>query len=158
MEKPTLEQIAISDEMLYLRGKIMTGYGQVEFFLADLSVKLNLKFPYLIKDRIKAAKEIADRPDYAEFRDELNALCDELIKYDDLRHFMAHGMVMLTTDLKGQHLIEMRRYQREDGSYKRYDLFTDLPYLRVAADYIAEYAGRVVGLFQRMYVGKQLEN
>jgi hypothetical protein len=76
MEKPTPEQIAISDEMLYLRGKIITGYGQVEFFLADLSVKLNLKFPYLIKDRIKAAKEIADRPDYVEFRGELHALCD----------------------------------------------------------------------------------
>jgi hypothetical protein len=70
---------------------------------------------------------------------------------------MAHGMVMLTTDLKGQHLIEMRRYQREEGSFQRYNLFTDLPYLRAAAAHIAEYAGRVVGLFQRMYVGKQLE-
>lgn len=157
MEKPKPEQIAISDEMFYLRGKIITGYAQVEFFLADLSVKLNLKFPYLIKDRIKAVKAIAERPDYADFKDELNEVCDRLIEFDDLRHFMAHGMVMVTTDLKGNHLIEMRRYQREDGSFKRYDLMTELPFLRESGNQIAAYASRAVRLFQRMYVGNELE-
>src|SRR5215831_5649207 len=57
-------QKALVDEGLFRRGQIIAGYSMVEYVLADVAVRLNLKFPYLIKDRIKAAKEIVDRPEY----------------------------------------------------------------------------------------------
>jgi hypothetical protein len=60
---PTQLQKSLIEEATYLRGKILTSYAQVEFLLADLSVKLDLRFPYLIKDRIKAAKRISERSD-----------------------------------------------------------------------------------------------
>jgi hypothetical protein len=157
MEKPKPESIALGDEMFYLRGKIITGYAQVEFFLADLSVKLSLKFPFKIKDRIKAAKVIAERPGYGQYRDELHEICDRLVDYDDLRHLMAHGMVMITT-MMGEHTVEMRRYDRKDKeAFVRYDLHTDLEKLRNAADDIASYSTRAVRLFQRMYLEQKLE-
>jgi len=56
---PTNEQKALVDEALLLRGRIIAAYCQVEFLLADISVKLDLRFPYLIKDRIRTAKRIA---------------------------------------------------------------------------------------------------
>jgi hypothetical protein len=49
-------QKRLTDEASFLRGQIITGYSMVEYVLADISVRLDLKFPYRIKDRIKAVK------------------------------------------------------------------------------------------------------
>jgi hypothetical protein len=65
----TDEQKSLVDECIYLPGRVITSYGQVEFILADISVILDLKFPYLISKRIKVAKEIADRPGYEAYKD-----------------------------------------------------------------------------------------
>jgi len=88
-------QKALVDEGLFRRGQIIAGYSMVEYVLADVAVRLNLKFPYLIKDRIKAAKEIVDRPEYEPYRHDIHRVCDELLRYDDLRNFMAHGIMSL---------------------------------------------------------------
>jgi len=61
----------------------------VEFLLAYMSVKLDRKFPYLIKNRIKAAKRIAKREGYQVHRVDPESVCDELMEYDELRNFMA---------------------------------------------------------------------
>lgn len=58
--EPTEQQKALVDEALYLRGRIIASYAQVEFLLADLVVKLDLRFPYLIESRIKAVKKIGE--------------------------------------------------------------------------------------------------
>lgn len=157
MEKPRPDQIALGDEMFYLRGKIITGYAQVEFLLADLSVKLNVRFPFKIKDRIKAAKEIAERPGYEKYRDELHDICDHLVDYDELRHFVAHGLVTITT-MAGAHSLQMRRYDRQDKEhFVQYQLFTDLDKLRNAAIDVAAYSSRAVRLFHTMYLEQGLE-
>src|SRR6266545_543480 len=70
-------QKRLTDEACLLRGKIISGYSMVEFVLADISVHLDLKFPYLIEKRIKAAKKIVDRPEYAAYRDDFHRVCDE---------------------------------------------------------------------------------
>jgi hypothetical protein len=59
--QPTEQQKSLVDEALYLRGRIVASYAQVEFLLADVSVKLDLRFPYLIDSRIKAVRRIAER-------------------------------------------------------------------------------------------------
>jgi hypothetical protein len=38
----------------------------VEFLLADISVKLDLRFPYLIEKRIKAVRRNAEREGYSD--------------------------------------------------------------------------------------------
>jgi hypothetical protein len=50
-----------------------------------MSVKLDRKFPYLIKSRIKVAKRLAEREDYQVYKADLERLCDELTEYDELR-------------------------------------------------------------------------
>jgi hypothetical protein len=83
-------QKRLTDEAL-LRGKIIASYSLVEYVLADISVRLDLQFPYRIKDRIKAVKEIVDRPAYEAYRNDFHRVCDELLRYDDLRNFMAQA-------------------------------------------------------------------
>ena len=56
MVEPSEFQKSLIEQVTYLRGRIITSYAQVEFLLADISVKLDLRFPYRISDRIKAAK------------------------------------------------------------------------------------------------------
>ena len=66
-------QKELTNEACFLRGQIISGYSMVEYVLADISVRLDLKFPHLIEKRIKAAKKIVDRPEYAAYRDDFIA-------------------------------------------------------------------------------------
>lgn len=50
------------DEAIYLRGRIIAGYAQVEFLLADLISKLEDRFAYRIESRIKGVRKIAEMP------------------------------------------------------------------------------------------------
>jgi hypothetical protein len=101
---PSEFQKALIEEATYLRGKIIRSYSQVEFLLADLSVKLDLKFPYRISKRIAAAKWITEREGYESYKEELGRVCDELLEYDELRNFMAHGFMTIITDKAENHL------------------------------------------------------
>ena len=69
--EPSDLQKSLVDEALYLRGRIVAAYAQVEFLLADLVVKLDLRFPYLIDKRIKAVKQIAERSGYSDYKQEI---------------------------------------------------------------------------------------
>jgi hypothetical protein len=147
--EPTELQKSLVDEALFLRGRIVASYSQVEFLLADMSVKLDLRFPYLIKDRIKAVRRIAERDGYEIYKEELDRVCAELLQYDELRTFMAHGFLTLTTDLKGNHQFEFLRYQREgDGKFTLMSARTTVSRLREAAHDITEYVGSAVELFE----------
>jgi hypothetical protein len=70
--EPSDQQKVLIDEALFLRGRIIAAYAQVEFLLADLVVKLDLRFPYVIDARIRAVQKIAERPGYEIYRDDLN--------------------------------------------------------------------------------------
>jgi hypothetical protein len=108
--EPTEQQKSLVDEALYLRGRIVASYAQVEFLLADISVKPDLRFPYLIDARIKAVRRIAEREGYEAYKNELDRICEELMQYDEIRHFMTHGFLRLTVDRKGSHQFEFLRY------------------------------------------------
>lgn len=156
--QPSDLQKSLIEEATYLRGKILTSYAQVEFLLADLSVKLDLKFPYRIQDRIKAAKRISERLGFEAYKDELATVCDQLLEYDEIRNLMAHGFLMLTTDKKGNHKFDMRLYQREgEGTFNLLEIETNIVRLRAGADHIVEYVKRAVALFSRIYLERKLE-
>ncbi len=155
----TAEQKALVDECIYLRGRIITSYSQVEFILADISVILDLKFPYLISKRIAAAKVIAERPGYEVYRDELHSACDGLSEFDEIRVFMAHAWVSAEIDKQGNNIIEFLRYERlGDGQFQLMRGGTDVVRLRQAADDITKYCENVLRLFRKIYADKDLEN
>lgn len=155
----TDEQKSLVDECIYLRGRIITSYSQVEFILADISVILDLKFPYLIKKRIAGAKAIAERAGYESYRDDLHSICDGLGEFDEIRVFMAHGWVSVEIDKHGQNIIEFLRYERlEDGQFRLVRGGTDIVRLRQAADDITEYCEKALRLFRKIYSEKNLEN
>ena len=149
---------SLVDEALYLRGRIVAAYAQVEFLLADISVKLDLRFPYLVKDRIKAVKGIADREGYGIYKQDIERVCDELLQYDDLRHFMTHGFLTLEVDKQGNHRFEFRRYQRESaGQFNLLTAHTTIERLREAANDVTEYVSNTVKLFERVYREQNVE-
>lgn len=156
--EPTEQQKSLVDEALYLRGSIVASYAQVEFLLADIAVKLDLRFPYLIKDRIKAVQRIAEREGYQVYKAELDGVCEELLHYDDLRHFMTHGFLTLTTDRKGNHQFEFLRYQRDgEGKFTLLQATTTVERLRQAVEDIGQYVSHVLRLFERIYREQKLE-
>jgi len=156
--EPTELQKSLVDEALYLRVRIAGAYAQVEFLSADISVKLDLRSPYLIEARIKAVKRIADRHGYEIYKDELEPACEELLQYDELRHLMTHGFLRLTTDKKGNHQFEFLRYQRDgEGKFKLLSAKTTIERLRQAAGDIGEYVSHVIKLFERIYREQKLE-
>jgi hypothetical protein len=155
----TDEQKSLVDECIYLRGRIITAYSQVEFILADISVILDLKFPYLISKRIAAAKAIAERPGYESYRDELQNVCDGLSEFDETRVFMAHGWVAAEIDKQGNNIVAFLRYERVgDGQFQLMRGGTDIARLRQAAEDITQYCEQVLRLFRKIYAEKNLEN
>lgn len=157
--KPTKQQKSLIDDALYLRGRIVASYAQVEFLLADISVKLDLRFPYLIDARIKAVRRIAERDGYQIYKDELDHVCEELLRYDQIRHFMTHGFLSLTMDKQRNHQFEFRRYQRDgEGKFTLLNGKTTIDELRQAADDIGQYVSHVIRLFERIYREKKLES
>jgi hypothetical protein len=156
--EPTERQRSLVDEALYLRGRFIASYAQVEYLLADIAVKLNLRFPYLIKDRIKAVKCIAEREGYQVYKDELDRVCEELLRFDEVRHFMAHAFLSLITDRKGNHQFEFLRYLREgDGNFTLLQGTCTIERLRQAAEDIGQYTSSVLRLFERIYREQKLE-
>ena len=156
--EPTEKQKALVDEALYLRGRIVASYAQVEFLLADISVKLDLRFPYLIDARIKAVRRIAERDGYQVYKDELDRVCEELLQYDEIRHFMTHGFLSLTMDRNGNHQFEFLRYERDgQGKFTLLSGKTTIERLRQAADDIGQYVSHVIRLFERIYRENKLE-
>jgi hypothetical protein len=146
------------DEAIYLRGRIIAGYSQVEFLLADIISKLEDRFAYRIESRIKGVRKIAEIPGYEAYRYDLNRLADELLIYEDLRHYMAHGFMRAEFGREGSHRFQLLRYTREgDGKYELMQGLIDIPRLKQAVNDVDSYVKEVMNLFERMYREKKLE-
>jgi hypothetical protein len=146
------------DEAIYLRGRIISAYAQVEFLLADLVAKLEDRFAYLVDARIKGVKKIAELPGYEIYKDDLASLSDQLLSYDELRHYMAHGFTRMDVDSAGNHQFEFLRYVREgEGKFQIVSAKTDIYRLRKAVEDIGRYVSDVMNLFEHIYREKKLE-
>jgi hypothetical protein len=117
-----------------------------------------LRFPYVIDARIRAVQKIAERPGYELYRDDLNRVCNELLLYDELRHFMTHGFMRMDVDKAGNHRFEFLRYVREgNGRFTMRGARTDIESLRQAVVEIGDYVSDTVRLFEKIYREKKLE-
>jgi hypothetical protein len=153
-------QKKLTDEACLLRGKIITGYSMVEYVLADISVCLNLKSPYRIKDCIKAVKQIVDQPEYEAYRNDVHRVCNEFPRYEELRLFMAHGLMLLEiTPDQTSHRFLLQRYDWETkGEFCRYTLSLSIEALREVASEIVEYTNDAYAVFFRFYNEQALES
>jgi len=146
------------DEALYLRGRIIAGYAQVEFLLADLISKLEDRFAYRLESRLKGVRRIAEMPGYEAYRYDLDRLADELLIYEDLRHYMAHGFMRAEVDTAGNHRFQLLRYTRKDaGKYELMQVTTDIPRMKQAVSDVDSFVTEVMNLFERIYREKKLE-
>ena len=150
-------QKRLADEACLLRGKIISGYSLIEYVLADISVRLDLKFPYRIKDRIKAVKQIVNRAKYEAYRNDFHRVCDELLRYEDLRNFMAHAVMELETNRdQTSHRFRLRRYERlATGKFRPLTLEFSVEDLREQANQMLKYLSDAHAVFQKFY--KELE-
>jgi hypothetical protein len=146
------------DEALYLRGRIVASYSQVEFLLADFISKLENRFAYLIEARIKGVGKIAEMPGYELYQQDFHRLSDQLSLYDELRQFMAHGFMRMDVDKAGDHRFEFLRYVREgEGKFQMMSAKTAIHRLRQEVEDIGGYTNNVIKLFERIYREKHLE-
>lgn len=146
------------DEGIYLRGRIVAGYAQVEFLLADLISKLEDRFAYRLESRIKGVRKIADMSGYEAYKYDLHRLSDELLIYEELRHYMAHGFMRLEVDRAGNHRFQLLMYTQEaDGKYRLVQSTVDIRRLKQAVKDIDSYVSEVINLFERIYREKKLE-
>jgi hypothetical protein len=129
-----------------------------EYVLADISVRLDLKFPYRINDRIKAVKQIVNRPEYEAYRDDFHRVCDNLLRYDDLRNFMAHGMMHLETSPDRSHRFILRRYERlARGKFRHRMLEFSVEDLQEQANELLTYLSSAYAVFQKFYKEQAVE-
>jgi hypothetical protein len=152
-------QKALVDEVCFLRGQIISGYSMVEYVLADISVRLNLKFPYPIEKRIKAVKMIVDRPAYHAYKHDFHRVCDGFTRYEELRHFMAHGIMVLETN-KDQtfHKFVMHRYKGDGaGKFRRITLEFSLEDFRRVASEMVKYTNDAYAVFHKFYIEQAVE-
>jgi hypothetical protein len=152
-------QKALIDEACCLRGKIIAGYSMVEYVLADISVRLNLKSPYRLKNRIKAVKQIVDRPEYETYRNEFHRVCNEFPRYEELRLFMAHGVMLLeTTPEETSHRFVLQRYEWAKGELHRCTFNFSIEALREVAGELVKYTSDAYAVFYKFYNEQALES
>jgi hypothetical protein len=149
----------LTDEACLLRGKIIAGYSLVEYVLADISVRLNLKFPYPIEKRIKAVKMIVDRPEYHAYKYDFHRVCDGFTRYEELRHFMAHGMMRLEIN-KDQtfHKFVMHRFKGDGpGKFHQLTLEFSVEDFRRVANEMVKYTNDAHAVFHKFYIEQAVE-
>ena len=126
--------------------------------MADLITKLEDRFAYRIKSRIKGVRAIAELSGYEVFRRDLHRLADELLLWEEFRHYMVHGFMRAEVDKVGNHRFQLLRYTREDvGKYKLLQATTDIPRMKQSLGDIDKYVHEVMDLFERIYREKKLE-
>ncbi|MGZ9112382.1 MAG: hypothetical protein ACXW3X_15215, partial [Rhodoplanes sp.] len=97
-------------------------------------------------------------PGVRTLEDDLARICDELLQFDEIRTFMAHGWLSATFDRKENHELEYRMYERDgEGKFNLVMIRTTVLYLQNAADVITKFVTDAVALFRRIYLEKQIE-
>lgn len=153
-------QISLIDRATYCRGRIVTSFAQCEFLLADLAEKVDGRFVYLLKDRIKVARSLTEKTGpFNQYAGELMPMAEKLLEWDDVRNFLVHGFMLFTADRDGKHLIEYRRYNRvSKEAYELRKWFVTVEDLEGAKDQINALAVVMVDVMKRIYSENDLED
>jgi hypothetical protein len=96
---------AIVAHAVYLRGSIIHSYAHIEYLLADICLQawkanqyahLAAPFPYKTDSRIKAVRMLFDSDGpLKSYREDLQPVLDDLLNFEEMRHFVAHGVMVV---------------------------------------------------------------
>jgi hypothetical protein len=106
---------------VYLRGNIITSYAHIEFLLADICLKawqlgeyahLAGAFPYKTDSRIKAVRALFEgEGPLKPHREGIQPALDKLLSFEELRHFVAHGLLIVTPMPPSDAMLQYRLYR-----------------------------------------------
>lgn len=112
---------AMVNHAIHLRGTIITSYAHIEFLLADICLKawqrkeyahLAGAFPYKTDTRIKAVSTLFDIDGPLKgYRPGVQAVLDQLLHFEELRHFVAHGLMIVTPNPLSNPKLQYRLYR-----------------------------------------------
>jgi hypothetical protein len=144
-----------------LRGQIITSYAHIEFLLADICLKawprseyshLATAFPYKTDSRIKAVRALfeCNGPLKAYYKGVQPAL-DKLLDFEELRHFVAHGLVVVTPMPPSEAMLEYRLYRTTKQGVAIAFMETSASDLRDVSLEIATLLDQMLRTFARIY-------
>ena len=156
----------IVGQVQLMRGAFIGSYAQVEFLLADICVKtweipeyasLKAKFPYRAESRIKAANALFESNGrLAKYREEVRGLFQELLRFEEVRDFMAHGLLRI--DTRSQDFsVHMRMYRPVKGGLQIGTLDMPVMELAGAVQQIVPFTHGLVTTFKRIYLEQNLQ-
>lgn len=125
------EQVArIADAATEDRGWIVNSFAQVEFLLADLTLRcrrfpeyndLTSRLPYRLESRIRAVRGLCStRGPLTPYAARIGVLLDRLEQAEDLRHFIVHGFSSVhIARLSDDVAIQFRRFDPDKTDTER---------------------------------------
>ena len=140
-------------------GAIVASYAHVEFLLGDLCMKawytaeyshLREKFPYRLQARIRSARDLfsSDGP-LGRYASEVEGVFERLATYEDYRHFMAHGLCIVTPTAMPMIQLRLWRPTKEGAEEGTIDL--TIEQMRENATEITAYCNQVIRLLHKVY-------
>ncbi|MGN6311760.1 MAG: hypothetical protein ACTHNN_19645 [Xanthobacteraceae bacterium] len=149
----------LAEEVTYLRGRYLTSYAQCEFLLADLTVRVDNRFRYALEKRISATKIMADSQGKLNaYANELLPLLEQLPRYTEKRHWLAHGLLEIAHTKAGDHQLKLRRYVEGNKELTLAVWKFNIGQLRDDVSSITIYGSTFVDLCRRIYLELDLES
>ena len=166
MNAPNEYQLSVISQAAFLRGSIITSYAQVEHLLADIFLRcqpmpdynsLPAKFPFKLATRIKLVRQMVGMPGpLAIYGERFESVISRLLEFEEIRHFMAHGLLHVKTRKDEWHELVYRMYRQKDN-IEEGQMVTDLTQLDFAAREVGKYSTQAVSLFRDVYLEHKIE-
>ena len=160
---------AVIGQAATLRGCIITSYAHVEHLLADIVIRcqalpeyaaLPKSYPHKLRTRIARVQQLLSLPGpLAQYKQQFECLLAELGRFEEIRHFMAHGLLIARVrpnqwhELRYQMLGQAKGQRVEEGR-----MVTDLDQLSNAAREIAQWSQQAVTLLRDIYLRHDIEH
>jgi hypothetical protein len=101
------------------------------------------------------------RPEYGVYRNDFHRVCDEFPRYEELRHFIAHGAMVLGADSKFELQLykPLRRSERKEGrDFRRHIRQFSMEDFRRDAGEMVRFTSDAYAVFYKFYLEQAVEN
>lgn len=166
--EPSDYQTWVLTEATTGRGTILTAYAQVDSLFTDLMMRSQALpgyervfsgLPYTSSEKVRVlTKVLAVEGEFSRYRGALSPLIGGLSEFEKLRHFMAHGLLIIRTHKADWHELIYRMWVKSKGQPPMEEiLFTNIESLSQDASDLQKYAQAVVSTIGPIYLELDLE-
>jgi len=149
-------------EAFQLRGMLLGSYAHIEFMLADICLRawempayahLAKQFPYSVETRIAEARAIfTSEGPFRQYANEAESLLVDLLQYQEIRHFMAHGLMTIKFTDTAVSEIEFRLFRPTKSGPEIGFIHWSFEGMRETAQQIAEYGSQWTRFLYRVHM------